>query len=212
MKIERKLGAGVAVAAALLTAAPAHAEFTGKSAGDIMVRARALWAVPDESASVTVLGGDVNVSNDVVPEIDFTYFVTDNIALELIAGTTRHEVSHSPTGIDLGKVSLLPPTLTLQYHFMPKERLSPYVGAGLNYTFFYNEDAPGGAVTSIDYENSFGWALQAGVDYAVADRWYVNFDVKKIFLSTDVSINGGAINADVDLDPWLIGVGVGYRF
>ncbi|MDX5494491.1 MAG: outer membrane beta-barrel protein, partial [Alphaproteobacteria bacterium] len=95
---------------------------------------------------------------------------------------------------------------------MPKERLSPYVGAGLNYTFFYNEDAPGGAVTSIDYENSFGWALQAGVDYAVADRWYVNFDVKKIFLSTDVSINGGAINADVDLDPWLIGVGVGYRF
>jgi outer membrane protein len=212
MKIERKLGAGVAVAAALLAAAPAHAEFTGKSAGDVMVRARALWAVPDESASVTVLGGDVNVSNDVVPEVDFTYFVTDNIALELIAGTTRHDVSHTPTGIDLGKVSLLPPTLTLQYHFMPKERLSPYVGAGVNYTIFYNEDAPGGAVTSIDYDNSFGWALQAGVDYAIADRWYVNLDVKKLFLSTDVSINGGAINAKVDLDPWLFGVGVGYRF
>lgn len=212
MKIERKLGAGVAVAAALLAAAPAHADFTGKSAGDVMVRARALWAVPDESASVTVLGGDVNVSNDVVPELDFTYFVTDNIALELIAGTTRHKVSHTPTGIDLGKVSLLPPTLTLQYHFMPKERLSPYVGAGVNYTIFYNEDAPGGAVTSIDYDNSFGWALQAGVDYAIADRWYLNLDVKKIFLSTDVAINGGAINAKVDLDPWLFGVGVGYRF
>jgi outer membrane protein len=148
----------------------------------------------------------------VVPEVDFTYFVTDNIALELIAGTTRHDVSHTPTGIDLGKVSLLPPTLTLQYHFMPKERLSPYVGAGVNYTIFYNEDAPGGAVTSIDYDNSFGWALQAGVDYAIADRWYVNLDVKKLFLSTDVSINGGAINAKVDLDPWLFGVGVGYRF
>ncbi len=96
---------------------------------------------------------------------------------------------------------------------MPKERFSPYVGAGLNYTFFYDEDpAAGSAVTSIDYENSVGYALRAGVDYAVSDNWYVNFDVKKIFLSTDVSMNGGAITADVDLDPWLVGAGVGYRF
>ena len=146
-----------------------------------------------------------------MPEVDFTWFVTDNIALELIAATTRHDVSHNIAG-SLGKVSLLPPTLTLQYHFMPKERLSPYIGAGINYTIFYNEDAPGGAVTSIDYDDSFGWALQAGVDYAVSDNWYVNADIKKIFLSTDVSINGGAITADVDLDPWIVGFGVGYKF
>lgn len=216
MKTERKLGAGVAAVALGMMmagmAAPAHAEFQGKSAGDIMVRARVIGVIPDESASTTI-GGDVNVSDDWVPEVDFTYFVTDNIALELIAGTTKHDVSHKPTGIDLGEVSLLPPTLTLQYHFMPKERFSPYVGAGLNYTFFYDESpAAGSPVTSIDYENSVGYALQAGIDYAVADQWYLNVDVKKIFLSTDVSINGGAINADVDLDPWLIGVGVGYRF
>ncbi|MBA4207904.1 MAG: OmpW family protein [Parvibaculum sp.] len=209
MRLNRKLGAGIAMAAAVMTAAPAHADFTGKSAGDIMVRARALWVVPDEDATVSAIGGNVNVSNDVIPEIDFTYFVTDNIALELIAGTSRHDVSSTVAG-SLGKVSLLPPTLTLQYHFMPKEKLSPYLGAGVNYTIFYKEDAPAGM--TIDYDNSFGWALQAGVDYAVADRWYVNFDVKKIFLSTDVSINGGAITADVDLDPWLIGVGIGYRF
>lgn len=216
MKTERKLGAGVAAVALGMMmagmAAPAHAEFQGKSAGDIMVRARVIGVIPDESASTTI-GGDVNVSDDWVPEVDFTYFVTDNIALELIAATTKHDVSHKPTGIDLGEVSLLPPTLTLQYHFMPKERFSPYIGAGLNYTFFYDEDpAAGSAVTSIDYENSVGYALQAGVDYAVADNWYVNFDVKKIFLSTDVSMNGGAITADVDLDPWLVGAGVGYRF
>ena len=216
MKTERKLGAGgAAVARGMMMAgmaAPAHAEFQGKSAGDIMVRARVIGVIPDESASTTI-GGDVNVSDDWVPEVDFTYFVTDNIALELIAGTTKHDVSHKPTGIDLGEVSLLPPTLTLQYHFMPKERFSPYVGAGLNYTFFYDESpAAGSPVTSIDYENSVGYALQAGIDYAVADQWYLNVDVKKIFLSTDVSMNGGAINADVDLDPWLIGVGVGYRF
>ena len=96
---------------------------------------------------------------------------------------------------------------------MPKERFSPYVGAGLNYTFFYDESpAAGSPVTSIDYENSVGYALQAGIDYAVADQWYLNVDVKKIFLSTDVSMNGGAIRADVDLDPWVVGFGVGYRF
>ena len=208
--------AALAIAAAAGFAATPEAQaqqgFSGKSAGDIMVRARLIGVIPDESASVTVLGGDVNVSNEWVPEIDFSWFVTDNIALALIAATTRHDVSHSPTGIDLGKVSLLPPTLTLQYHFMPKERFSPYVGAGVNYTIFYNEDAPGGAVTSIDYDNSFGWALQAGLDYALNDNWYANLDVKKIFLSTDVSINGGAINADVDLDPWIVGFGVGYKF
>lgn len=216
MKTERKMGAGVAAVAlgvmmAGMAAAPAQAEFQGKSAGDFMVRARVIGMLPDESADVTVLGGSVNVDNDWVPEIDFTYFVTDNIALELIAATTKHDVTHS-SGLGLGEVNLLPPTLTLQYHLMPKERLSPYVGAGVNYTIFYNEDAPGGAVTSIDYDNAFGFALQAGVDYAVADNWYLNVDVKKIFLSTDVSINGGAITADVDLDPWVVGFGVGYRF
>tara|TARA_R110002110_G_scaffold322150_7_gene534548 strand:+ start:5571 stop:6224 length:654 start_codon:yes stop_codon:yes gene_type:complete len=217
MKTERKLSAGISAVAlgvvmAGFAAVPAQAEFQGKSAGDFMIRARIIDVVPDESASTTI-GGDVKISNDVVPELDFTYFVTDNIALELIAGTTRNEVSHTPTGIDLGKVSLLPPTLTLQYHFMPKERFSPYIGAGLNYTFFYNEDpAAGSAVTSIDYDDSFGYALQAGMDYAVADNWYLNLDVKKIFLSTDVSMNGGTIRADVDIDPWIFGAGLGYRF
>lgn len=194
-------------------AAADEAGFKGKSAGDIVIRARGLWVAPDESASVTPLGGDVSVNNDVVPEVDFSYFITDSIALELIAATTRHEVGHTPTGIDLGKVSLLPPTLTVQYHFLPKARISPYVGAGLNYTFFYDEDAASGSpVTSVDYDNALGYALQAGVDVAVGGNWSVNLDVKKIFLNTDVSLNGGAITADVDLDPWIVGVGIGYRF
>lgn len=211
MKKYRAGVAAIALLAGVSAAMPAHAEFAGKSAGDFMVRARAIGVMPDEDASTTI-GGNVSISNDVVPEVDFTYFITDSIALELIAATTTHDVSHS-FGIDLGEVSLLPPTLTLQYHFMPKERLSPYVGAGLNYTFFYNEDAAAGSpVTSIDYDNAVGYALQAGVDYALTDNWYANIDVKKIFLSTDVSMNGGAITADVDIDPWIVGAGIGYRF
>lgn len=205
---------GILLGTTALTASPAAADEAGfrtKSAGDFLVRLRGLYAVPRDHASVSA-GGGVEVSNDFVPEADFSYFLTDNLALELIAGTTRHKVSWTPAGVDLGKVSLLPPTLTLQYHFMPKERLSPYVGAGLNYTFFYNEDAPGGGINSVDYKNHIGYALQAGVDYAIAGNWSVNLDVKKIFLRTDVSVNGGAVTAKADLDPWLIGVGIGYRF
>ncbi len=186
-------------------------DFKPKSAGDILIRGRGVFVTPDEGASLSA-GGDVDVSNDTVPEIDVSYFITDNLALELIAATTRHKVSWTPTGTNLGKVSLLPPTLTLQYHFVPKARLSPYVGAGLNYTFFYNEDAPGGAVTSVNYKNHLGYALQAGVDYALSGPWSLNIDVKKIFLQTDVSVNNGAITGKVDLDPWIFGIGFGYRF
>ncbi|MFZ3034623.1 MAG: OmpW family outer membrane protein [Parvibaculum sp.] len=199
---------------ALSVASAAESDFKAKSAGDIVIRARGIYMSPSESSSLSAAGGDVTVGNDTVPELDFSYFVTDNIALELIAATTRHKVNGAGTlsGVSLGKVSLLPPTLTVQYHFMPKERFSPYVGAGLNYTFFYNEDAPGGAVTSIDYKNDVGYALQAGIDYAISGPWSLNVDVKKVFLSTDVSVNGGAITGKVDLDPWVVGVGIGYRF
>jgi outer membrane protein len=207
-------------ALALLTVAAspkAAAEaVTGKSQGDVLVRLRALAVVPQEEGDVITAAGAqtglaVEVDSDFVPEIDFSYFITDNLALELIAATTRHEVTTSPTWNNVGKVRLLPPTLTLQYHFLPKERVSPYVGAGINYTIFFDTDP--GAFASIDYDNSFGFALQAGVDIFVGERLFLNLDVKKLFLDTDVSINGGALRVvDADLDPWLIGIGVGYRF
>lgn len=188
-----------------------EAGFRPKSAGDFLIRARVIDAIPRDHASVSA-GGGVDVSNEIVPELDISYFVTDNIALELIAGTTRHEVTWTPGGTSIGKVSLLPPTLTLQYHFLPKRKFSPYIGAGLNYTFFYDEDAPGGAITSVDYRNRVGYALQAGMDYALGGAWSLNLDVKKIFLRTDVSVNNGAVTAKVDLDPWIVGLGLGYRF
>lgn len=105
---------------------------------------------------------------------------------------------------------LLPPTLLAQYHMPMQNGFKPYIGAGINYTFFYNVDDPPGL--ALDYEDGFGWALQAGVDYYLTEKWLFNFDVKKLFLSTDVSINNGAITADVDIDPWIVGVGFGYRF
>ncbi|MEW5705173.1 MAG: OmpW family outer membrane protein [Pseudomonadota bacterium] len=184
-----------------------------------MVRVRNLVVVPDEDSTITAIGGEATLGNAVVPEFDITYFFTEHWAAELIAAVTPHNVRGENTALgslDLGDVLLLPPTLTLQYHFFPEQNYRPYIGAGVNYTFFLDEDA-GASINSIDYDNAFGAALQAGVDISLEpfgfnEHWALNFDVKKIFLNTDVSINGGAVTADVDIDPWIIGVGLAYRF
>lgn len=180
----------------------------------LLIRGRMLAVIPDESADISTIGGNVDISNAYVPEVDLTWFFTKNIAVEAIAAITPHDVKATNTSlgnVDLGSVMLLPPTVLLQYHH-PFGKWKPYVGAGVNYTVFFNDNAPGGTVTSISYDNSFGWALQAGVDYMLTDHWLLNLDLKKLFLSTDVNINNGAIKANVDIDPWIVGVGVGYRF
>jgi len=184
-------------------------------AGSWMVRARGISVTPDESATISAINGTVGISSEIVPELDFSYFLTDNVAAELILATTRHDVSALGTDlgdVDLGKVSLLPPTLTLQYHFTQFESVKPYVGAGVNMTLFYNADPAGGTVTDIDYDTGFGFALQAGMDIEVGDDWFLNADVKKLFLKTDAALNAGAINANVTLNPWVFGVGFGRRF
>lgn len=203
---------GGMMAATLLAANPAAAqtaEFKTKQAGDILIRGRVLGVVPDEDVNSNTLAGEGKIDNDAIPELDFSYFVTDNIALELIAGTSQHDVTWND-GKDLGSVRLLPPTLTLQYHFMPESRWSPYIGAGVNYTFFY--DSEPGEFNSVKYDDGFGYAFQAGFDYAISGPWSLNVDIKKIYLDTDVSVNNGAVKADADIDPWLFGVGIGYRF
>ncbi|WP_336231902.1 OmpW/AlkL family protein [Thalassospira sp. CH_XMU1458] len=203
---------GGIMAASFVAANPASAqtaEFKTKQAGDILIRGRVVGVVPDEDVDSNTLAGKGEIDNDVIPEVDFSYFVTDNIALELIAGTSKHDVTWSD-GKDLGSVRLLPPTLTLQYHFMPESRWSPYIGAGINYTFFY--DSKPGQFSSVDYDDGFGYAFQAGFDYAISGPWSLNVDVKKIYLDTDVSVNNGAVKADANIDPWLFGVGIGYRF
>lgn len=203
------------------TPAPASAQeaaaFKPKAAGDINVRLRGIGVIPTERGDIKTTSGvdtglNTRLGNAYVPEVDVSYFVTDNIALELIAATTKHDVDASgPANVDLGSVWLLPPTLTLQYHFAPKERFSPYVGAGVNYTIFYNEKK--GQASSISYEDGFGFALQAGIDYAISGPWSLNVDVKKLWLSTDVKATVGApLKADVDINPWIFGVGLGYRF
>jgi outer membrane protein len=192
--------------------APALAEDMGDP---WLVRLRAIGVLPDEDASVSApVLGSVDVDDSIVPELDISYFLTEHVALELILATTNHEAKHDPTGTDLGDVWLLPPTLTAQYHFMPRDPLfRPYIGAGINYTIFYGADAPGGLSTS--YDDGFGFALQAGVDIPIDGGPYMlNIDVKKLWLSTDVKVQplAGVTTADLDIDPWIVGIGIGRRF
>lgn len=183
-----------------------------------MIRGRALVVVPQEDAKLRlggapIVGGDVNISNSVVPELDISYFFTKNIAVELILGVTPHNVKGAGTlaGARIGSAWLLPPTLMLQYHFTDLGPFKPYLGVGVNYTIFFDEKAKGG-FTSFDLKDSFGLALQVGFDYMINDHWGINFDVKKIFLEPKVKVNNGLIAGKVKIDPWLIGTGVTYRF
>lgn len=183
------------------------------TAGSIQLRLRGVGVLPDPSARISVagtaIGGATKVSDSMVPEADLTYFITDNIAVEAIAAVTKHTIRNSVAGT-VSSVWLLPPTITAQYHFDQIGPVRPYVGAGVNYTFFYS---PRSAFTDIGFKNSFGWALQAGADIPIADKpYFLNFDVKKVFMGTRIRASGGAVQASARLNPWLVGAGVGWRF
>lgn len=186
------------------------------------VRLRGVGVVtPDQSANIGIIGGDVQISDTFIPELDFTYFFTENFAAELILGTTKHDVKaiNSAVGnVDLGSVWLLPPTLTAQYHFYTSDErvFKPYIGAGINYTLFYNIKS--GDVADVEYDNAIGYAAQLGFDLMLDDTFFINIDAKRLFLSTDVTVDasnlvpGLGIPAEVDINPWLFGLGVGMKF
>lgn len=195
-----------------------NAPLVGKEAGRFMFRARAIGLIPENNnSSISTIGGHVSATAQAAPEVDLSYFLTDNIALELIAATTRHDVKavHTKVGdIDVGSVWALPPTLTLQYHFLPHAAFSPYVGVGINVTFWYGESAANPPVTHFSVGTSVGPALQAGIDYNFSGHWFLNVDVKQIFLNTDAHVDalGTTVKARTSLDPLVVGMGIGYRF
>lgn len=165
---------------------------------------------PDEDADVSVIGGDVNISNEVVPTVQLEWFFTDHISAELLCCVTTHDVyATGGGGVDLGSVTLFPPTVTVKYRWNTEGKLQPYLGAGVNYTHFFNEDEPSG--TTVEYDDSWGPALQVGADYRLNDRWSLNLDARRLWINTDVTVNG-AVEADVDINPWVVTAAVGYRF
>ncbi len=174
--------------------------------GDWLGRARVININPDASSSAL----NLNASTETTLELDFSYFLTGNVALELILATKQHDITSA--GAPIGEVSLLPPTLTLQYHFAPDSAsFRPYVGAGVNYTRFYDINLLAGAATVNN--SSWGGALQIGADFPINKTFFLNIDVKKIWIDTDVKLTAtGATVANFDINPVIVGVGVGMKF
>ncbi len=192
-----------------------------------IIRTRAIHISPDDSsgdisvAGSAVSGSGVGVDEDTVPEFDITYMLTPNIGLELILATSNHSVTARGSLGALGKVidtDVLPPTLTLQYHFNPYGTFRPYAGIGVNYTQFYDEKVRGPLNISgsdIHLESSWGLAAQLGFDYMLNQEWFINADIKYIKIDSTAKFHDtafGNVEVDVDIDPIVVGLGFGKRF
>lgn len=158
----------------------------------------------------------VKVNDKVIPEVDISYFFTKNIAAELILTIPQKQtvaITQGPLSEPVGSFKHLPPTLTLQYHFMPDAQFRPYVGVGLNYTRISGVSLRSniaGANLGLE-SSSFGPAVQAGLDIKVGNNMFVNIDLKKIWIDSDITVNGTK-SSHVKLDPLAFGVGIGWRF
>lgn len=222
MKRNMRLAAAMAV---MTLATGAASGAMAQTANDWQVARKGDWIVTgritdvsssaDDSiftAAAVDTGLNVDVGHDVMPTLGFTYFLTDNISVEAILGATQHQIRAQGGGTDVAvhETWVLPPVVTLQYRPMPEARVSPYVGAGINYMLFFDGEDQNGF--TVDLEDGFGYALQAGADVALTGPWTLNVDVKKVWFDTEATINGGALTSDVSLDPWVVSVGVGRKF
>jgi len=222
MKRNMTLAAAVAV---MTLATGAATGAMAQTANDWQVARKGDWIVTGRVTDVSSSADDaiftsagaatglaVDVGHDVMPTLGFTYFLTDNVSVEAILGATQHEIraQGGATDVAVHATWVLPPVVTLQYRPMPEARVSPYVGAGVNYMLFFEGKDRNGF--TVELEDGFGYALQAGADVAVTGPWTLNVDVKKVWFDTEATINGGALTSDVGLDPWVVSVGFGRKF
>lgn len=223
-KMKRNMTLAAAVAVMTLATGAASGAMA-QTANDWQVARKGDWIVTGRLTDVSSSADDsiftsggvdtglnVDVEHDIMPTLGFTYFLTDHISVEAILGATQHEIRAQGPGPDVAvhETWVLPPVVTLQYRPMPEARVSPYVGAGINYMLFFDGEDKNGF--TVDLEDGFGYALQAGADVAITGPWTLNVDVKKVWFDTEATVNGGALTSDVNLDPWVVSVGFGRKF
>jgi outer membrane protein len=205
--------------------------------GDWLIRGRFINIKPDSSSdnvTSTTTGGSVDdtsveVDSAYTLDIDITYMITPNIGMELLLDlSSEHDINSEGSLLQIlapGNIittRVLPPALILQYHFMPNSMARPYVGFGFNYTYFFDEkttdslDSGLGGVSDVSLDSSFGWVAQIGVDYDMGNDWFLNADLKRMDMNTTATFsnptNLGDVSVDVNIDPWIIGIGIGKRF
>lgn len=209
------------IAATMVAAAAAfsgHPAAAGSESGDFMVRVQGTVVDPDASATVSnsagvIPGADADVSTEAIPTLTLSYFLTKNVAVELFCCFAKMQAEGEGTIKGLGEIAdfwVFPPAVTLQYHFDNMGAFKPYVGAGVHYIHYFDED--GGQYGRVDIDDSVGFTLQAGVDISMGGGWYLNADVKKTWIDTEVNWKDAGLKADLDVDPWIFSAGVGYRF
>ncbi|RLA40959.1 MAG: outer membrane protein OmpW [Gammaproteobacteria bacterium] len=198
-------------------------------AGDIILRAGIVSVQPDESSSSLELNGtalagtSAGVDSNEQLGLTGTYMLTSNVGVGLLAATPfEHDITANGLGVDAGSTKHLPPTLTLQYFPMDSASdFQPYVGIGVNYTAFFDEKVDSelevalGSRGDLELDDSIGLALEAGFDYAIDEHWVLNAAVWYIDIETSADFtfdNGSRVKADVDIDPWVYLVGLGYKF
>ncbi|MCU8032958.1 MAG: outer membrane protein OmpW [Shewanella sp.] len=203
---------------ATLLAAGFSASVSAHQAGDIIVRAGAVVVAPNESSDDVAGNGEFQISNNTQVGLNFGYMLTDNFGVELLAATPfSHDVSLAGVG-KIAETKHLPPTLVAQYYFGDAQsKLRPYVGVGVNYTNFFDNEFTNdlnGALTDLSMSTSWGLAAQAGVDYQVNKNWLVNASVWYAQISSDVKFKlaGDTVVIDTDINPWVYMVSVGYTF
>lgn len=194
--------------------------------GDFIVRIGPALIEPNNSSDDVegIPGTEVGVDNNVTLGFTIGYMLTSNIAVELLGVTPSPHDLRGRQGIGalgkIGEVDVFPPTLSLQYHFGNSSTIQPYVGAGINYTHFSNEDtstsletALGGS-TDLDVDDSWGLAAQAGVDVSINDSWLFNAAVWYVDIDADATLSTGGVDRDVDIDidPWVFFIGIGKKF
>ena len=198
-----------ALAAAILacSATPALAQ----SAGDWTLGVGLGYVAPD-SDNGTLAGLDADVGDNARPTFTFEYFIRDNLGVEVLAAVPfEHNISLDGLG-KVGSTAHLPPTVSIQYHFANTSAFTPFVGAGINYTTFFDTDTSGAlAGSDLDLDDSWGAALHAGVDYKVTERGAMRVDVRWINIETDVKLDGAKIGT-AKIDPWVFGVSYIHRF
>lgn len=193
----------IAVVLGLLASTSAFAQ----SQGDWTV-GLGIGAVLPKSDNGTLAGGEADVNDNVRPTLTAEYFVMDNVGIELLAAWPfKHEIDISGIG-DAGDVKHLPPTLSVNYHFPTQSAWKPYVGLGVNYTYFFDESSPLG---KLDLDDSFGVAAQIGLDYAVSDNAALRANLRWIDIDSDVKLNGAKIGK-AEIDPWVVNVAYVWRF
>ena len=204
MKIRKTVVLAAVIGLGSMFGAAAHAQ----EAGDWIVRV-GLGNVDPKSDN-----GDVaSVDSGVAAVFNATYMMTNNIGIELLAATPfEHDIKLAADGTRVGQTKHLPPTLSVQYHFDTDSAFKPYVGAGLNYTLFFDERTSGPlAGTDLELDDSFGIAAQVGTDWNISDTMFANLDVRWINIETDAELDGAPLET-VEIDPIVYSLTLGWRF